>query len=192
MLFTPPGKFSEAGHLGYIRAVAEQTAVGVMPYLAAPVSTGFLESLLELPNVVAIKDATGDVGWFRRSIRVVRGRMNWLCEGESTAPYTLLHGANGFTSGMANVVPAVSLELYGRAVDGDYVRAGEVQRILDPWADLRAKPGNHVGVVKLALDLCRLAGGPVRLPLLPLSDADQAEVRRLIGSTPGVPLAAAS
>lgn len=180
MVFTPPGRISESGLVAYFRAVANRTGLGVVPYLTSPLSLTSLETLSDVANVVAIKDATGDLGWFRKAIRAVGSRVNWLCEGESLAPYYLLHGAVGLTSGVANFAPDLSLELSGAAQRGDFRRAGELQRFLDPWAELRGKPGNHVPVVKLAMDRLKLAGGSVRLPLLPLSEGDVREVDRLL------------
>jgi 4-hydroxy-tetrahydrodipicolinate synthase len=184
MVFTPQGRISEAGHLEYLRVVAGQTRLAVMPYLIAPTSIAFLEQVVAIPNVAAVKDATGDLEWFRRAIRAVGPRTIWLCEGESLAPYYLLHGAEGITSGVANFVPRLAVDLFEAARRGDFIRAGEIQRLLDPWAELRRKPGNHVPVVKAALDRFGLAGGPVRLPLLPLGPADLQAVERLIEDLP--------
>ena len=185
MIFTPQGRFSEVGHLEYLRVVASGVRIPVMPYLTAPASPAFLEQIVAIPNVAAVKDATGDLEWFRKAIRAVGGRVNWLCEGESLAPYYLLHGASGITSGVANFVPELSTELYEAARRGDYVRAGELQRFLDPWAELRRKPGNHVPVVKAALDRLGLCGGPVRPPLVPLGAADLQIVDTLVSTLAG-------
>ncbi len=180
MVFTPPGRIPETGHVAYVRAVASSTNLAVMPYLTTPMSLGALDSLVDIPNVVAIKDASWDLGWFRRAFRAVGPRVNWMCEGESLAPYYLLHGGSGITSGVANFVPHLVIELYEAAERGDFRRAGEIQRLLDPWAELRAKPGNHVPVVKAALERFGLTGGPVRLPLMPLAETDRQELDRLV------------
>lgn len=180
MIFPPPGRISDMGLVAYFQAVADQTSIGIMPHLSAPVPLPSLEVLMRTPRIMAIKDATGDLAWFRRAIRTVGTRVNWLCEGESLAPYYLLHGAAGVTSGVANFVPEMSLELYEAAQQGHYQRAAEIQRLLDPWAELRAKPGNHVPVVKLAMDRLGLAGGQVRPPLVRLSEADVQELERLL------------
>jgi 4-hydroxy-tetrahydrodipicolinate synthase len=184
MIFTPPGRISEAGLVAYFCAVAEQTQLGVIPYLSMPVSLPSLEAMIAIPTVVAVKDATGDLAWFRRGSRVAIPKVNWFCEGEILAPYYLLHDATGVTSGVANFVPELSLELYDAAQRGDFRRAAELQRLLDPWAELRAKPGNLVPVIKAAMDRLGLAGGPVRLPLLPLVEADVRELDRLIATLP--------
>lgn len=184
MIFTPPGRISEAGLVAYFCAVAEQTQLGVIPYLSMPVSLPSLEAMIAIPTVVAVKDATGDLAWFRRASRVAIPEVNWFCEGESLAPYYLLHYATGVTSGVANFVPELSLELYDAAQRGDFRRAAELQRLLDPWAELRAKLGNLVPVIKAAMDRLGLAGGPVRLPLLPLVEADVRELDRLIATLP--------
>ena len=183
-LLSPLARVSESGHVQYAKAVAAVTSLPIVVYVSTPVSDTALAQLLEIENVAALKDTTGDLWWFRRSIRFVGERANWIAEAESTALYYLLHGAAGFTSGVANFAPALSLELYNACRSGNYKRAAMIQRALDPFAELRAKSGNQVPVVKAALDLIGQKGGPVRLPLMDLSAGDRQELERLIASLP--------
>ncbi len=107
------------------------------------------------PNVVGVKYAVGDVVRFAALVETFRaGDVAWVCGlAEPWAPFFWVAGATGFTSGLANVDPALSLEMLRCLRDGDYDGAMGVWRSVKPFEDLRARrnSANNVPVVKEAL-----------------------------------------
>ncbi len=137
--------------------------------------------------MVIIKDSTKDLAWSRRMIDATHDRLLWICEGEAIAPYYFLHSLDGVTTGVANFLPELSLGMYESARTGDYETVVNIQRRLEPLNRLRGRPGNHVPVVKAALDTLGLAGGIVRPPLLPLGEVEKrelVEILRELGLSP--------
>ena len=120
--------------------------------MAAPM----LQELVDTcPNVVGVKYAVGDVVRFATLVDTFRaGDLAWICGlAEPWAPFFWVAGATGFTSGLANVEPGLSLEMLRWLRDGDYDGAMGVWRSVKPFEELRARrnSANNVPVVKEAL-----------------------------------------
>jgi 4-hydroxy-tetrahydrodipicolinate synthase len=98
------------------------------------------------------------------------------------APYFWLAGARGFTSGLANVRPDLSLALLACLRAGDYNGAMRLWATIKPFEDLRARwnNGNNVAVVKEALAQLGYCQRAVRPPLSGLSESEQAEVGAIL------------
>src|SRR5690606_5861704 len=124
---------------------------------------------------------------FADCVRATRGtNATWICGlAESWAlPFYAL-GGKGFTSGLVNVAPELSLAVWRALEAGDYATArGYVDRIA-PFEAMRTKyrNGANVTVVKEALRLRGAEVGPVRLPGLPrLEEADRAALGHMLES----------
>jgi 4-hydroxy-tetrahydrodipicolinate synthase len=150
----------------------------------ALLTEGVLETARAAGELVGVKFAIPDLAAFAR-LAAVEPDLAWICGlAEGWAPYFWQAGARGFTSGLACAAPARSLELL------EALRAGARETILRLWHELlpfeqlrdRHARANDVAVVKAALDRIGLAGGAVRPPLSPLSDADAAELDEILAS----------
>jgi len=91
----------------------------------------------------------------------------WLCglaEGWA-APFYVV-GARGFTSGLVNVHPQLSLETHAALEKGDYAKARDLVRRIGGFEKMRTKFGNgaNVTVVKEAMRELGKDVGNVRLP----------------------------
>ena len=104
--------------------------------------------------------------------------------GEFYAPGYWAYGARGFTSGLANVNPALSLSLLGALRTGDLTGAMDVWEDIRPFEDLRAAGGaaDNVSVVKEALAQLGLCGRDVRPPSRVLPDTERAAVGAILRS----------
>jgi dihydrodipicolinate synthase/N-acetylneuraminate lyase len=88
----------------------------------------------------------------------------------------MLGGAVGWIAGFVNAFPAQSVHLYQLCVDGDYQAAAGLYRMMLPILRWDADP-RFVQAIKLGQEEAGRYGGPVRLPRLPLTEAETAEVR---------------
>lgn len=177
---------SAQGWVDYHRAVAEAAPeLGVVCYLRSPhIPAGALAELARIaPNFVGVKYAVPDPVAFGQAVSVVEeatgaDRLVWICGlAETWAPFFWPVGAEGFTSGLANVTPELSVKLL-EALRTDRSAARDLWRLLKPFEDLRAANGSadNVTVVKEALAQLDLCGRAVRPPISELSTAGQAEV----------------
>lgn len=174
---------SEGGWVDYHRAIAEAVPeLGVVPYIRNPVLAG--ARLAELadacPNVIGVKYAVPDAARFAAFARDAGlERFVWVAGlAEPYAPSYFSAGATGFTSGLVNVAPAVSLSMIEALRSGDYAGAMKVWEQIRRFEELRAanNSANNVTVVKEALaslDLCRRE---VRPPSKQLPESERAEV----------------
>jgi 4-hydroxy-tetrahydrodipicolinate synthase len=178
---------SSGGWVAYHQAIASALPeMAVVLYVRdAAVTAAMLEALLDdCPNVVGVKYAVGDVGRFAALVDALGARdLAWVCGlAEPWAPFFWLAGADGFTSGLANVDPALSLELLSCLRGGDYEGAMRVWRSVKQFEDLRARrdSGNNVPVVKEALAQLNLCDRRVRPPLEELDAAEREEVASIL------------
>jgi 4-hydroxy-tetrahydrodipicolinate synthase len=180
MLFPPAIPSSAEGLYQFHQQLADSIQIVIMTYAMTPLSLNFLQKLAEFDQQVIIKDSTRDLAWSRRMIDATRDRLLWICEGEAIAPYYFLHSLDGVTTGVANFLPELSLHMYEAANNGDYETVVNIQQRLEPLNRLRGRPGNHVPVVKAALDRLGLAGGIVRSPLLPVGEDEKTELVEIL------------
>ncbi|MFD4420285.1 dihydrodipicolinate synthase family protein [Agromyces sp. NPDC058484] len=142
------------------------TKVDLVPSLVA--------KLAEIPEVVAIKEFSGDV---RRvyeikelcDIDIIAGADDVLFE-------MMVNGAVGWFAGYPNAFPKQAVELYNLLADGRWQEARHLYEQLVPvfrW-DTRTE---FVQAIKLSMDICGNSyGGATRPPRGPLSDAQRAQV----------------
>ena len=130
----------------------------------------------EVPAVVAVKEFSGDVRRIHQ-IRELAPRVDVLAGADDVLLELMLMGAVGWIAGFPNALPAPSVEVYRYGLAGDVASALPLYRALHPifrW-DSRKE---FVQAIKLAMDGVGRYGGPTRLPRLPLSPADEAQVRK--------------
>lgn len=175
----------EHGLINYYRTLASATDLGLVLYKRGPYITGrVIDELSTVDNVVAVKYAINDVKQFSRLTETVSGELVWLNGvAERYAPAYALEGAERFTTGIGNFVPEPVLALERALVDGDWDRARRIRDLLRPFEDLREE-GNppafsaakNVPAVKLGQEYQGFYGGPVREPLVDLSEQDRERV----------------
>ncbi|MFJ9541801.1 dihydrodipicolinate synthase family protein [Streptomyces sp. NPDC101225] len=174
---------SQAGWVDYHRAVAESVPeLGVVPYIRNAQLTGArLAQLADAcPNVIGVKYAVPDAARFAAFARDAGlDRFVWIAGlAEPYAPSYFSAGATGFTSGLVNVAPSVSLNMIDALRAGDYPAAMKVWEQIRRFEELRAANGsaNNVTVVKEALASLGLCRRDVRPPSRHLPEDERAEV----------------
>ncbi|MGP3635820.1 dihydrodipicolinate synthase family protein [Streptomyces sp. 24-1644] len=174
---------SQDGWIDYHQAIAEAVPeLGVVPYIRNPLLGG--EALTTLadscPNVIGVKYAVPDAARFGAFARDAGlERFVWVAGlAELYAPSYFATGATGFTSGLVNVAPGVSLSMLEALRAGDYAAAMKVWEQIRRFEELRAdrQSANNVTVVKEALASLGLCRRDVRAPSRVLPEAQRAEV----------------
>ncbi|AZM56610.1 dihydrodipicolinate synthase family protein [Streptomyces sp. WAC 01529] len=178
---------SDAGWIAYHRAIAEAVPeLGVVPYLRdAGLPGARLAELADAcPNVIGVKYAVPDAVRFAGFARDAGlDRFVWIAGlAESYAPSYFSAGATGFTSGLVNVAPSLSLRMIEALRSGDHPQAMKVWEQIRRFEELRAADGSahNVTVVKEALAALGLCRRDVRAPSSLLPDAERAEVAAIV------------
>jgi 4-hydroxy-tetrahydrodipicolinate synthase len=140
-----------------------------------------VRTLARDPRVLGIKDSAGDFEAFQAllAIKEERAQLRVLQGHESLAAASLLQGADGMVPGLANVVPALFVELQAAADRGDASRCAELQRRIAALAQLY-RQGPWLAALKAACAMRGLGNGRPAPPLLPATPADRAAIRALL------------
>ena len=151
----------------HYRRIAESTSLAVILY-SNPANCGGLKidvdtvaRLAEIPNIVGVKDSSGDLQNTNELIRVVPERFA-VMQGRDTLIYpALIFGAKGAVPATANLVPALAVEIFEAFQRGDHAAAKAAQLRLNPLR-LALGLGTVPGGVKAALALMGRSLGPCR------------------------------
>ncbi|MCD6060583.1 MAG: dapA [Moraxellaceae bacterium] len=185
LLVTPYyNKPTQEGLYQHYRALAEAVAIPQILY-NVPGRTGVdmqnatVARLAGTPNIVGIKDATGNVERGRELIDMVGGRMAVYSGDDATAYELILLGAKGNISVTANVAPGSMAKLCAAALQGE----AEVARQLNaPLAALHRDlfvESNPIPVKWALHEMGRIDTG-IRLPLTVLAEPCREKVREAL------------
>ncbi|MGE0080678.1 MAG: 4-hydroxy-tetrahydrodipicolinate synthase [Thiohalomonadaceae bacterium] len=175
-------KPTQEGLYRHFKAVAEAVPVPQILYnvpgrTAVDMQNATVERLSHIPNIVGIKDATGNLERGRELIQLCGERMDIYSGDDATAMELILMGAKGDISVTANVAPRDMHEMCAAARAGDRARAEAInQRLMGLHKNLFVE-ANPIPV-KWAVQQLGLIPGGIRLPLTPLSEQHHETVRQ--------------
>jgi 5-dehydro-4-deoxyglucarate dehydratase len=177
----------DEGMLFYYRSIAEATGLGMLIYSRdwANFSPAMVERLSSIPNLIGWKDGQGDIRRLQAIMNRVGDRLYWIGgAGDDMVPAYYSIGIRTYTSSIATVAPLLSLKLHELAAGASYDELEQlVQRCVIPLYALRARrKGYEVSTMKALMDLAGLRGGPVRPPLVEVSEAEKDELRDILDS----------
>ena len=180
-------KPTQQGQYLHFKAIAE--AVGDLPTVLYNVPgrsvTDMLHAtvlrLAEVPGIVGIKEATGNIERAQWLIKEVPKGFAVYSGDDATAVALMLCGGQGNISVTANIAPRLMHELCVAAVAGDTKRAMELQFKLLPLHRNLFIEANPIPV-KWAMARMGLCGGTLRLPMTPLESANEAAVETALRS----------
>jgi 4-hydroxy-tetrahydrodipicolinate synthase len=174
------------GLIRYYADIARSVEIGVVLYARhEAIDQVVLGRIADIENVLAIKYAINDLPRFADLVESVEGPVVWVCgTAEMWAPFFFAAGAEGFTSGLVNIAPEMSLTMLDGLRKGDAEAVRTVWRQVAPIERLRAKKhnGNNVSVIKEGMNLAGLPAGQVREPLGELDDTDRQELIEILRS----------
>jgi 4-hydroxy-tetrahydrodipicolinate synthase len=172
-------KPTQAGLIAHFEALANSSDLPIVIYnipgrSVVDMSPETMGTLAKLPNIIGVKDATGDLA------RVCDQRMTCgagflqISGEDATAHGFNAQGGVGCISVTANVAPALCAHMQEATLRGDYAAALELQdRLMPLHKAIFTEPG-LVGA-KYAMSELGLCSDEVRLPLVPLTDGTKAK-----------------
>jgi 4-hydroxy-tetrahydrodipicolinate synthase len=184
MIMTPEQPhISEEGLRRYLELVIEGGEAPVVLYRRphGP-DDATVSALIQHPKVVGVKYGVNDVHAFRDAVVAGGDAVVWTCGiAERYAPAFAVHGSVGFTSGLINFAPQLSLKMADALAEGDVKTAIEIRDQVAGFEALRARDAdaNNVAAVKVGMDHHGLTGGAVRPPLRDLDRETVLEVQSL-------------
>lgn len=177
-------KPSQEGMYQHFRAVAGATELPVMLYnvpgrTGANMAVDTVARLAELPNVMAIKEASGNLDQVTEIVRRVPDLALYSGDDGLTLPLLSI-GAVGVVSVAAHISGTVMREMIEAYLCGHRIRAMELHLALADLCRTLFITSNPVPV-KEALAMIGMPVGGVRQPLAPLTESERSEVARCIG-----------
>ncbi|MDD3406952.1 MAG: 4-hydroxy-tetrahydrodipicolinate synthase [Methanomicrobium sp.] len=133
--------------------------------------------LADYPNIVGIKEASGDISQISAIIEGTRDKDFTVISGDDAMTLPVLAiGGGGVISVAANVEPKLMVNMYNKFVSGDLLGARELHYRLAPLIRAMFIDTNPIPV-KTACGIRKMAAGPLRLPLDEL-DSKKTEILR--------------
>ena len=179
-------KPTQEGLFQHFKAISEAVDIPIILYnvpgrTVADLKNDTVLRLLELPNVIGLKDATGDLGRASELLsRLPKDREFAIYSGnDDSALALMLMGGSGVISVTANVAPELMSRMCAMALANDVMGAREINdRLMPLHKELFCEP-NPI-VPKWALHRMGRSPPGIRLPLTPLSPSKHEQVERAL------------
>ncbi len=185
LLVTPYyNKPTQEGLYQHYKLVAEQVDIPQILYnvpgrTACDLLTETVERLLSFPNIIGIKDATGDLARGRELLAFNSTRFSVYSGDDETALELMLMGAGGNISVTANIVPEAMARLCDLAIEAQAEPATHLNEKLMPLHEALFVEPNPIPV-KWALYEMGLISEGIRLPLTPLRENLRTQLRTVL------------
>jgi 5-dehydro-4-deoxyglucarate dehydratase len=191
ILLLPPYLLNseQTGLLAHAEAVCKSTSLGVIFYNRdnAIIDETTLAKLAErCPNLIGFKDGVGDIELMTRIYARLGNRLTYiggLPTAETFALPYLEMGVTTYSSAIFNFLPNFAQFFYTavRRRDREKVYADLRDFVLPYIAIRNRRKGYAVSIVKAGMTAIGRPAGPVRSPLVDLTEAELADLKKLIG-----------
>lgn len=178
------GRMTPEALMEHYHTVADASPIPIIIYNMPACTSIDLEAetiarLTEHPNIIGLKDSGGNIVKMGDIRRLAGSDFQVLAGSASLFLPALSVGAVGGIMALANIAPAECLAVRQYFLDGERDRARNLQLRLIP-VNTAITSGWGVPALKAAMDILGLYGGPVRLPLLPLTDEMKRQLEAIL------------
>mgnify|MGYP002744420881 FL=1 len=174
-------KPSQEGIYQHFKTIAEATSIPMVIYnvpgrTVVSMSNDTILRLAEIPNIVGVKEASGNIGNNIELINSVPAGFVVLSGDDPTGLPFMLCGGHGVVTVAANVAPKLFADMCRAALEGDIATARRLnERLIPIYNTMFCEPSP--AAPKWGLSLLGKCEPHVRLPLVALTEAGQAKVR---------------
>jgi 4-hydroxy-tetrahydrodipicolinate synthase len=185
LIITPYyNKPTQEGLYQHYKTIASQTRIPIVVYnVPGRTSLNLLPEtmarLSELPNIVGLKDATGDLKQGAKTLELCGDKITVLSGDDFTVLPLLAIGGQGVISVVSNVAPADMAGMCNAFFKGDLEAARKLHYKMWPLMEAMFYETNPAPA-KTALKLMGKITGEVRQPLCPLSQANETRLRQVM------------
>lgn len=178
LLVTPYyNKATQNGLKAHYKAIAKEVNVLIILY-NVPSRTGtrlapqtVVDLCHEVPNIVGVKDATGDISEVAELMSLAKGTVDVYSGNDDQIVPVLSLGGKGVISVLSNILPKETHDMVASYLDGDVVKSCEMQLKYFDLVKALFCEVNPIPVKK-ALNLMGMEVGSLRLPLTEMEDAN--------------------
>ena len=170
-------KATQNGLKAHYKAIAKEVNVPIILY-NVPSRTGtrlapqtVVDLCHEVPNIVGVKDATGDISEVAELMSLAKGTVDVYSGNDDQIVPVLSLGGKGVISVLSNILPKETHDMVASYLDGDVVKSCEMQLKYFDLVKALFCEVNPIPVKK-ALNLMGMEVGSLRLPLTEMEDAN--------------------
>ncbi len=161
-------KPADRGIYEHYYTIASQVDLPIILYnipqcTGLPLPWQMVEDLAQIPNIVGVKDSSGQLSFILAVLEKVRDKINVLCGHDEVVVAALAAGCSGAILASANVIPDIWVQMYNHVKNGQLQKARELQYSVQKIA--RIIVGSGAVGTKAALNMMKIKVGPVRMPL---------------------------
>jgi 4-hydroxy-tetrahydrodipicolinate synthase len=177
-------KPTQEGLYQHYKAIAAAVSLPIIVYnvqgrTGVNVETATLKRLAEIDNIVAVKEASGNIGQMAAVAHHMPERFDILCGDDAITIPLIALGGRGLVSVASNEVPTEMTRLVQLAMAGDFAGARALQRAWLPLMEVNFVESNPIPV-KAAMAMMGLLEPVWRLPLVPPSPKNQAKIEAVL------------
>jgi 4-hydroxy-tetrahydrodipicolinate synthase len=170
-------KPTQQGYYEHFKAIAEAENIPIIVYNVPGRTSGNIEAktmlrLAEIGNIVAVKEASGNLGQIMEIIKEAPSHFRVLSGDDAMALPIVLLGGDGIVSVVSNEAPALMTAIIDAALQSDIARARELHYKLLPLMNINFVESNPIPV-KAALAMMGLIGENYRLPLVKIAPGNR-------------------
>lgn len=180
-------KPTQQGLYEHFRAIAQAApdlpmiVYNIQGRTAVNVETETMARLAQIPNIVGVKEASGNLDQMSAVILACGPDFTVLSGDDSLTLPLMAVGGRGVISVVANFLPKETVELTHAALEGDFKRAREVHQRLFPICRAMFVETNPIPV-KEAMAMLGMIRAEWRLPMCPMGDANRERLRKTLAA----------
>ena len=181
----------QRGIVAHFRAIAESVDLPIVVYnvpgrTGSNVETRTQLELARVPNIIGVKEASGNLGQIIDVIRERPPHFSVLSGDDALTFPVMMAGGDGIISVVSNATPRAMAQLTELCANGDLEGARGLHMRLTPWMQAAFIESNPIPV-KAALAMLGRIENVLRLPLVPLLDSNATAVRQSLVAAGALP-----
>ena len=174
----------QEGFYQHFKMIAEQTELPLIVYnvpgrTASNILPPTIARLSEIPNIVAVKEASGSLDQVSEIVRTARPGFQVYSGDDALTLPVLAVGGCGIISVAGHAVAERMQEMIGAYLAGDVKKAQTIHLELMPFFKVIFVTTNPIPI-KTAVNLMGLTGGNFRPPMVPPTAAETEQLRNVM------------
>lgn len=175
-------KATQNGLKAHFKAIADAVSIPIILY-NIPGRTGIrmtpqtvVDLCTEVPNIVGVKDATGDISEVAEVMSLSKGNVDLYSGNDDQITAVMSLGGKGVISVLSNILPKETHDIAASYLQGDAAKSCELQLSYIPLIQALFSEVNPIPV-KRAMNFMGMEVGSLRLPL---TEMEEANAKRLL------------
>ena len=177
-------KPTQQGYYEHFKAIAQAEDIQVVVYNVPGRTSGNIEAktmlrLAEISNIVAVKEASGNLGQIMDIIRDAPKDFRVLSGDDALTLAIIALGGDGVVSVVSNEAPGMMSAIVDSALEGNLEKAKELHYKLLPLMNVNFIESNPIPV-KAALAMMGMIQENYRLPMVPITSASREKLVKVV------------